>query len=291
MELARQRSDIEIISVDSMAVYREMDLATAKPPRTDRTEIPHHLIDVLDPAEECTVSWFQSMAQEAIAEIRARGKVPVLVGGTGLYHRAVVDNLEIPGQFPEVRAHLEAIAADPEGPAILMARLHELDPVAAERIEPGNVRRTIRALEVIDGTGRPFSSFGPGMETYGASTVVQVGLNIELGALGPRFEERITTWMDAGLLDEVASLAKRPNGLSRTARQAIGYRELLAVIEDGAPLEPALAATLVRTRVFARRQRSWFRRDPRVHWVAPRDAMAHATEVLERIVRHREARD
>ena len=274
-----------------MAVYRGMDLATAKASREDRAEVPHHLIDVLDPGQECTVALFQSLALEAIDEVRSRGKIPLLVGGTGLYHRAVIDQLEIPGQFPELRAEFEAIADDPDGLAVLHARLITLDPLAAGRIEPGNARRIVRALEVTEGSGRPFSSFGPGMEEYGPSSVAQLALDVDLRARGPVFEDRVRSWMDQGLLDEVKALSGRPGGLSRTARQAIGYRELLEVVEDGAPLDAALAQIVVRTRVFARRQRSWFRRDPRVAWIAPDEAFEQAEGLLERIRSHLKVRD
>jgi tRNA dimethylallyltransferase len=281
MALARARGDLEIVSVDSMAVYREMDLATAKPPPADRAEVPHHLVDVLDPSEECTLKRFQGLAAAAIHSIRSRGRIPVLVGGTGLYHRAVIDELEIPGHFPEIRARLEALGDEPDGAAVLMARLSELDPIAAARIEPGNVRRAVRALEVIEGTGRTFSSFGPGLDRYGASSVLQVGLCLEPGELRARLEGRLARWMDQGLLAEVEALSTRPAGLSRTARQAIGYRELLEVVEDGAPLERALEATRQRTWAFARRQRAWFRRDPRVAWFEPGQAFEHSMALLD----------
>ena len=266
-----------------MAVYREMDLATAKPSNADRTEVPHHLIDVLDPAQECTVVLFQELATQAIADVRSRGRVPLLVGGTGLYHRAVIDQLEIPGQFPEIRAQLEVLSDDPDGGAVLMARLSELDPLAASRIEPGNLRRLIRALEVTEGTGRPFSSFGPGLEDYGHSSVTQIGIELETPLLSGIIEDRVASWMDQGLLEEVAALSARSGGLSRTARQAIGYRELLGVVEQGADLKEALEATVARTRVFARRQRAWFRRDPRVDWVGLSGAYESAMVAIEHI--------
>ena len=278
MEAARSTGLVEIVSIDSMAVYREMDLATAKPPHADRLAVPHHLLDVLDPSEECSVSLFQDLAGDAIRDIRARKRVPLLVGGTGLYHRAVIDELEIPGQFPELRAQLESVADDPDGLAVLMARLTELDPQAASKIEVGNARRIVRALEVIEGTGRPFSSFGPGLEAYSPSRVVQIGLESVTTVVAARIAERVHVWMDQGLLAEVEGLSSRPNGLSRTARQAIGYRELLGVVEEDHPLDEAIEATISRTRVFARRQRSWFRRDPRVQW------MGSASEALDALV-------
>ena len=284
MALARHSGRIEIVSVDSMAVYRGMDLATAKPSQHDRREVPHHLIDVLDPSEECSVSLFKSLAHEAIAEIQAAGRIPLLVGGTGLYHRAVIDDLEIPGSFPALRAQLETVADDPDGLAVLMARLEELDPLAAGRIEPGNARRIVRALEVIEGTGRPFSSFGPGLETYTTSRVLQIGLAVPGELVDRRIEARVEDWMAAGLLEEVTALLARPRGLSRTARQAIGYRELLEVVEGGADVEAAVASTIQRTKAFARRQRAWFRRDPRVAWQdSAEQALAALEGALERM--------
>ena len=292
MTAARLTGCLEIVSIDSMAVYREMDLGTAKPSREDRAEVPHHLLDVLDPAEECSVSLFQQLAREAIEQIRDRGKVPLLVGGTGLYHRAVIDNLEIPGQFPEIRADLEALADEPDGVAVLHARLSELDPLAITKIEPGNARRLVRALEVTLGSGRPFSSYGPGLETYSDSSVLQIGLETARSLEAERIEERVHSWMAAGFLEEVTALSRRPGGLSRTARQAIGYRELLAVVEEGADLNEAVTATISRTRVFARRQRSWFRRDPRVVWEASiTDAINHVVDAVERIKVHLEVGD
>ncbi len=284
MEAARATGLVEIVSVDSMAVYRGMDLATAKPSITERSEIPHHLIDVLDPSEECSVSLFKDLANAAMADIAQRGRVPLLVGGTGLYHRAVIDDLEIPGQFPEIRERLEAEAATPEGLARLVALLEDADPVASARIEPGNVRRVARALEVIEGTDRPFSSFGPGLESYAASSTEQVGLVVDQPLIDERIEARVASWMDGGLLDEVRDLAARPEGLSRTARQAIGYRELLEVVEHGADLVEAVEATVSRTKSLARRQRSWFRRDPRIEWTdSATEATDRLVDLIERI--------
>jgi tRNA dimethylallyltransferase len=283
MGLAREVAGVEIVSVDSMAVYREMDLATAKPSRRDRAEIPHHLIDILDPSQDCSVSLFQEEAAKAMRGIIERGCVPILVGGTGLYHRAVIDGLEIPGQFPDVRASLEQEAQSIAGQASLYARLVEEDPLAASRIEEGNMRRIIRALEVLDGSGRTFSSYGPGLEVYGESPIVQIGIESDLEAVDQRIAERVMTWMDEGLLAEVDALAGRRLGLSRTARQAIGYREILGHVEDGDDLEAAIEATIVRTRSFARRQRSWFRRDPRIRWFSTQN------EALAALIAH--ARD
>lgn len=269
MAVARRLGDVELVCVDSMTVYRFMDIGTAKPSAAARAEVPHHLLDLADPGEEFTVSAFQSAARAALADIERRGRRALLVGGTGLYLRSVVDDLEIPGRWPKVAARLAAEADRPGGLARLHGRLGVLDPLAAERTTSANRRRILRALEVTIGSGRPFSSFGPGLAAYPPSRVVQVGLPFDPVAVDRRIAERFDRWMQEGFLDEVRALAAREGGLSRTARQALGYRELLAHVEEGVPLEECVAAAVRRTRSFARRQRGWFRRDPRIRWVAP----------------------
>ncbi len=262
LELARRVPDLELVSVDAMGVYRGMDIGTAKPTPAEQAEVAHHLLDVADPAEDFSVARFQAAARRALAGIEARGRRAVLVGGTGLYVRAVVDDLTLPGRYPEARAEVEA---EPDT-AVLHRRLHQLDPLAASRMEASNRRRVVRALEVTLGAGRAFSSFGPGLVAYPPSPIAQVGLRLAPEALDARIAARLEAMMGAGLLDEVRGLAARPGGLSRTARQALGYRELLAYVEDQLPLDEAMAETLRRTRRFARRQLRWFRRDPRIVW-------------------------
>jgi tRNA dimethylallyltransferase len=271
LALARLRPGTELVSIDSMGVYRGMDIGTAKASPAERREVPYHLLDLVDPAQEFSVRQFQDAARRALADIAARDRRALLVGGTGLYLRAVIDDLELPGRYPVVAAALAAEADRAAGLAGLHHRLATLDPVAAGRIEPGNRRRLIRALEVTLGSGRPFSSFGPGLETYRPSAVVLVGLPFDPARHDPLIEERFVALMEAGLLDEVAALAGRPGGLSRTARQALGYRELLSHIEDGVPLPAAVETAVARTRSLARRQWSWFKRDPRIHWLDPDD--------------------
>jgi tRNA dimethylallyltransferase len=264
LAFAREMRDVEIVSLDSMQVYRGLDIGTAKPSAAERAEVVHHLVDVADPAEEWSVRRTQLAARGAVAAIEARGRRALLVGGTGLYVRAVVDDLEIPPTDAAVRA---AVDAEPDL-AALYERLVRLDPVAAARIEPGNRRRIVRALEVIELTGRPFSSFGPGIDEYGtpAIDVTMLGIAVEPGDLSLRIEQRFAAMRDAGLVDEVRLLAGRP--LSRTAREAIGYREVLDHLAGACSLDDALHAAVRRTRRFARRQRVWFRRDPRVRWIA-----------------------
>lgn len=269
LEVAAAAGDVEIISVDSMAVYRAMDIATAKPGAADRARVPHHMIDILDPWEECTVALFQSATREAMAEVAGRARISLLVGGTGLYHRAVIDDLEIPGRYPEVRRTLESSLGDQGGTDRLYEQLCGLDPAAAARIEPGNERRIVRALEVTLGSGRPFSSFGSGFEAYPPSAIKQVGLAIDLAELDQRIEARVDGWLAGGLFEEVRTLFEDPRGLSLTARQAIGYREVAAYLAGSCTIEDARAATIARTRALARRQRAWFRRDPRITWCTP----------------------
>ena len=259
----------EIVSVDSMSVYRGLDIATAKPRPEQQAVVPHHLIDLVDPAEEFTVSMYQASAREVLAEIAGRGETALLVGGTGLYVSAVVDDLSLPGRWPEVAARLESEADEPDGLAMLYARLRRLDPVAAERTTPMNRRRVLRALEVTIGSGRPFSSFGPGLEAYPPTDFALLGIPFDPAKVDGRIQQRFEGWMAEGLLDEVRRLAARPEGLSRTARQALGYRELLEHVEGGLPLVEAVDRAIRRTRAFARRQWAWFRRDPRIRWLSP----------------------
>jgi tRNA A37 N6-isopentenylltransferase MiaA len=371
--VARRLPGIELVSVDSMQVYVGMEVGTAKPSAAERAEVPHHLLDLADPSEQFAVTRFQAAAEEAIGGIEARGHRALLVGGTGLYLQAVVDGLRLPGQWPDVRAALEAeleadgaerepsaagarhtghqrpadtdpdpvatacvepgdirrlgpaavgarlqrpvdtdpVAAahvvpgdarrivgaaavdaryqrpadtDPDsvaavrveaggavrivGPAAVEAmhrRLAEADPVAAARIEPGNARRIVRALEVTLGSGRPFSSFGPGLDAYPRSTRFRLaGVWLPREVLNRRIEERYAAQLEAGFIDEVRAL---PEGLSRTARQALGYRELLDHLDGESTLAEAVDEAVRRTKAFARRQRSWFRRDPRITWL------------------------
>ncbi len=269
MAVARARGGVELLCVDSMTVYREMDIGTGKPSPADRAEIPHHLLDLADPAEEFSVSRFQRAARGALAGVGVRGGSALLVGGTGLYLRAVVDDLDLPGRWPEVAAALEEEADRPGGVADLHARLAALDPLAASRTTTANRRRIVRALEVTVGSGRPFSSYGPGLTAYPPASCALIGLPFDAELVDRRIAERFDRWLSIGLLDEVRALASRPGGLSRTARQALGYRELLAHVEGGAPLARCVDEAVRRTRAFARRQWSWFRRDPRIRWVAP----------------------
>ena len=262
LQVARAHPDIELVSVDSMQVYRGMDIGTAKPTPAERADVPHHLIDIADPDEDFTVARFQRAADAAIVDIEARGRRALLVGGTGLYLRAIVDGLSIPGRYPEVVEQLGETATTD-----LHERLLELDPVAAARMEPGNRRRIMRALEVTVGSGRPFSSYGPGLEAYPPTRFRLVGVRLPADIVSARIAARYEEQLASGFVDEVRGLAAREPGLSRTAGQALGYRELLAHVRGACELDEAIDEAVRRTRQFARRQRAWFRRDPRIEWL------------------------
>ena len=252
----------EIVAIDAMQVYRDMDIGTAKPTAADRAAVVHHCLDLADPSDEMSVTAFRVAYDEALSSIASRaGSQALLVAGTGLYLTAAIDRLELPGVWPDVRATIEA---EPDT-AVLYARLKDLDATAAERIDPGNRRRIVRALEVSVGSGQPFSSFGPGVGAYPPTDIAQYGIRWPRAELAERIERRVATMMATGLLDEVAHLAA--HGLSPTARQALGYKELLDHLDGLATLEEAVEAIVTRTRRFATRQERWFRRDPRIRWI------------------------
>lgn len=267
LRLAQACGDLEIVAVDAMQVYRGLDIGTAKPTAAEQAEIPHHCLDLAEPTTTFSAPEFQRVARAAIADIESRNKRALLVAGTGLYLQAVIDDLRFPGEDLTVRAELEAATSEPGGIARAYGELQALDPLAASRIDEHNQRRIVRALEVIRITGQPFSSFGPGITGYGppAIPVRMLGVWLPRAALATRIEARVQTMRAQGFLDEVAALRAVP--LSRTARQAIGYAELLAYLAGEQPdLDEAFAHTARRTRSYARRQRMWFRRDPRITW-------------------------
>jgi tRNA dimethylallyltransferase len=255
----------EILSIDSMLVYRGMDVGTAKPTAEQRARVPHHLVDLVEPSEAFSVAAFQAAAREAADDVRRRGLRPLLVGGSGLYLRAVVDELELPGTDPTVRDELQR-EADALGAERLHGRLAAMDPAAAAKIEPEDVRRTVRALEVAAITGRPFSSFAAAWESYPADRVRSAGIRLTPEQLRGRLDERVQEMLDAGWLDEVEKLVAGGFGGWLTSTQAIGYAELARHLEGELSLEDAVGQTVKRTRHLARRQMAWFRRDPRIRW-------------------------
>ena len=244
-----------------MLVYRGMDIGTAKPTIEQRAVVPHHLLDLAEPSERFTVARYQELARGALPSI-AR---PLLVGGSGLYLRAVVDDLAFPPEDPVVRASLEA-EADDLGADALYHRLADTDPVAAARIEPGNVRRIIRALEVTAISGSPFSSFATAWDRYDADRVRAAGIRMNREARRIRIGERVLAMLRNGWLDEVQGLLDRGFGGWITASRAIGYAELAEHLDGRVSLDEAAERTVKRTRELARRQMAWFRRDPRIRW-------------------------
>jgi tRNA dimethylallyltransferase len=279
MALAGRHAEAEIVAVDAMQVYRRMDIGTAKPSERDRQAVPHHCLDLVDAADEFTVTDFAIAARRALEVIEARDHRAVLVAGTGLYLRSVTDPMEVPGRWPEVRAALDARVST-DGIETLHGQLRALDPVAAAKMEPTNARRVVRALEVTLGSGRPFSSFGPGVDTYPPVPFVQIGLRWSRPVLTKRISDRVHRMIDDGLVAEVGSLARAP--ISRTARQALGYKELFDHLDGACTLGAAINTIITRTRQFAVRQERWFRRDPRIRWIdIDDDPVATALPILE----------
>ena len=263
--------DGEVINADAMQFYRGMDIGTAKITDAERRGVPHHLLDILDVTQEASVSDFQRLAREAVADIHSRGKRAILAGGSGLYVRAALDVLEFPGTDPEIRGRLEQEHAS-VGTAPLLERLRAVDPVSAGRL--GDGRRIIRALEVFELTGRPFSSFMPTREYV--QPAVQIGLEVDREVLRRRLAERVHRMVERGLLAEVERLDAAGLRRGRTAPRALGYAQFLKVLDGGADVAQATEETIVATRQFARRQLTWFRADPRISWLDWQDPVLAA---------------
>ena len=271
----------EVINADALQLYRGMDIGTAKLPPEERDGVPHHLLDVLDIHEEASVAAFQRDARRCAEQIRERGRVPVLVGGSGLYVRAALDAIEFPGTDPVTRARREEQLRR-EGRSVLLRELARVDPESAARVKDD--RRLVRALEVHDLTGRPFTSFMP-QRRYVRPTV-QIGLAMDRDELNGRLARRVDLMLERGWLDEVRALAARGLRESPTAGRALGYPQLLAVLDGTMTLAQAREDTVAATRRFTKRQRTWFRADPRVHWIecsagrSVTDLAARALEVV-----------
>jgi tRNA dimethylallyltransferase len=266
----------EVVGADAFQLYRGMDIGTAKLPVQQRRGIPHHQVDVLEVCDEASVAAYQRHARADIAGIRARGRRPIVVGGSGLYVRALLDRLSIPPTEPEVRARWER-RLRAEGPGALHALLAARDHTAAEQIDPRNGRRVVRALEVIELTGRPFSASMPTRE-FATPTVV-LGLSAERAVLDARIAQRVRRMWAEGMVDEVAGLLDRGLRESSTAIRAVGYRQALSELDGGLSSEQAQLDTMAATRKLARRQESWFGADPRITWL-PHDA----PDLLDRAV-------
>ena len=278
IELARHRSNVEIISIDSMAIYRGMNIGTATPTIAEQEEIPHHVINIVDPSDEFALPLFQLAVKKALKEITDRGNRAVLVGGTGLHVRSVVDRLEIPPRFLSIRDEIELVSET----SFLYRKLNDLDPTAAAKIEPGNRRRIVRALEVTLGTGRPFSSFGPGLDVYPPSPFTQIGIRLPRDLNDLRIVDRYKKQINDGFVEEVRNLVSDGRKLSKTASQALGYKQIISYIEGDNTLDEAIESAVSSTRRFARRQEKWFRRDPRIQWL---DVKKDPLELLEEVIK------
>ncbi|MCD0484677.1 tRNA (adenosine(37)-N6)-dimethylallyltransferase MiaA [Streptacidiphilus sp. ASG 303] len=273
----------EVVNTDSMQLYRGMDIGTAKLTPEERRGVPHHLLDVWDVTEAASVAEYQRLARAVVDRLLAAGRTPVLVGGSGLYVRAAVDVMEFPGTDPRVRERLEA-ELEQHGSGTLHARLAALDPAAAEAILPSNGRRVVRALEVVEITGRPFTASLPGHTS--AYDTVQLGVAVPRPELDARIALRVDRMWEAGLLDEVRTLEAAGLREGRTASRALGYQQVLAHFAGECGEDEAREETVRATRRFARRQESWFRRDPRIHWLPggtgsdPGDLLRRALELV-----------
>lgn len=283
LELAR-RLNAEVVNADSMQLYRGMDIGTAKITAEQAEGVPHHLLDVLHVTEDASVAKYQSAAREVIADIRSRGRTPLMVGGSGLYIRAALDTIEFPPTDPQLRAQIQAqLTAD--GAAALREELREADPETASVIK--DERRLVRALEVVRLTGRTFTSFMPQRVHEPTLTpVVQLGLRIDRSVLHDRIAVRVQQMRDSGLLEEVRDLDAQGLRGGKTAGAAIGYQQFLRVIDGTQTEEDAVEDTIVATRKFARRQETWFRADPRTTWLDSQDPHI-ADRAMEAI--HRQA--
>jgi tRNA dimethylallyltransferase len=258
--------DGEVVNADSMQLYRGMDIGTAKLSSEQRRGVPHHLLDVWDVTQTASVAEFQRLARDVIEKLRAAGRTPVLVGGSGLYVRAALDDLDFPGTDTDVRAELEKELSE-RGPAALHQRLQEADPAAAQAILPTNGRRIVRALEVVLLTGEPFAASLPSPR-YVTDDTVQIGLSVPRSELDDRITRRVEHMWEAGFVDEVRRLEAMGLRRGRTASRALGYAQVLRFLAGETTQDEAQAETIRATRRFARRQDSWFRRDPRVRWLA-----------------------
>ncbi|MEO3774322.1 tRNA (adenosine(37)-N6)-dimethylallyltransferase MiaA [Micromonospora sp. B9E7] len=256
--------DGEVVNADSMQLYRGMDIGTAKLTLAERDGVPHHLLDIWEVTEPASVAEYQRLARAAVDDILSRGRVPLLVGGSGLYVRAVLERFEFPGTDAVLRERLERELAE-VGPAPLYARLRAADPAAAEGILPGNGRRIVRALEVIELTGAPFTASLPQPTPYYPS--VQLGVDLDTGLLDERIALRVDRMWADGLVPETRELVGRGLPEGRTASRALGYQQVLRMLAGELTESEAHDETVRATRRFVRRQRSWFRRDPRIHWL------------------------
>ena len=277
MHVVQRVTGTEILAVDAMMVYRGMDIGTGKPTLDDQRAVRHHCLDIADPGDRFTVAEFQKAAHGAMQDIGSRGGRALLVAGTGMYLQVLVDEFTLPGEFPEVREALEQ-----RDIGEMFAELQGRDPEAAAKMESTNKRRIVRALEVCIGSGRKFSSFGPGADAYPPTDIKQVGILWPREELAARIERRVHAMFESGWVDEVRSLMSSP--MSDTARQALGYKEIIEHLEGKLSLDEAVAQTVLHTRQFAVRQERWFRRDPRIEWVHIDPAVNPVEQVAPKVL-------
>lgn len=272
----------EIIAADSRTIYRFMDIGTAKPSPEQRRAVPHHLLDVADPDEVMTLAVYRRMAADAMAAIRERGKLPILVGGSGLYIRALADGFVIPEVPPDAGLRHRLEEDERNAPGTLHARLANVDPIAAARIHPRNARRLIRALEVYEHTGRPISTLQRRADPAGSA--IRIGLTMDRGALYRRIDARVDEQITGGLIDEVKALLDRNYARTLPAMQGLGYKEIVEYVDGAISLEEAILRLKRNTRRFAKRQYTWFRRDSRIQWIDVDELPAEAVAARIRAV-------
>jgi tRNA dimethylallyltransferase len=270
----------EIINADSMQLYRGMDIGTAKLSLAERGGVPHHLLDILDVSQDASVAHYQSLARNVIDNLRSQNKAIVIVGGTGLYIKSIIDEMNFPETDPQLRLQLEA-EAEQLGAAELYSRLRLLDPEAAAAIEPANTRRIIRALEVIEVTGKPYSANLPSDTSLRYPDAHHFGLSVERSNLAPRIEARVSRMWQKGLVAEVGSLIEQGLLDGATAQRAIGYAQVIAMKRGDIDEPTAIEETITATRQYVRRQETWFKRDSRIQWIA--EGVSRLPFILERI--------
>ena len=270
----------EIINADSMQLYRGMDVGTAKVTVVERKGVPHHLLDILDVSQSASVATYQELARNKISEIWARGNPAIIVGGTGLYIKSIIDEMDFPDTDPAIRARLEA-DAELLGAAAIFTRLQEKDPEAAATIDSANTRRVIRALEVIEATGKPYSANLPEDVSARYPEAIHIGLEVSRDSLAPRIQSRVDHMWDQGFVSEVEELIKQGLLEGSTAQKAIGYSQIIALLNGEIDESAARESTVTATRQYVRRQETWFKRDTRIHWLG--EDQPHLQKVLERI--------
>ncbi|NNN21134.1 MAG: tRNA (adenosine(37)-N6)-dimethylallyltransferase MiaA [Acidimicrobiales bacterium] len=283
IEIARSLPKVELVSVDAFAVYKGMDIGTAKPERSQLQDLAIHMIDLVEPSTDYSAGLFKREAENAISEIESRKNIPLLVGGSTMYLSSIIEGMVFPGTWPDIRKELED-ELDKNGQLGLYKKLEDKDPEAAAKFEPTNGRRSVRALEVILGSGKKFSSYGPGFGEYLPNSFRQIGIFLEMEILDKRIEERVNAQIERGLVEEVSCLLGRSGALARAPKNAIGYFEIANYLRGELTLEAAIEEIIVRTKRFARRQLRWWRRDPRILWIDGSDLKEVCLTVRETIL-------